>query len=163
MSINRVVGLVALVFAVVVTGLAQKRSETPSSTDRKAIQRLFDAWNSRDTESVVAAITHDAVYEDVAAGEIHRGNDRIRKWVAGAFRDIENFKLEVVRSSFYKGGGSVEWVWSGTDKGLFRSGKSFSVRGVSVIKVTGGKVSEYREYYDFGTVMRQLGLIPADK
>jgi ketosteroid isomerase-like protein len=76
------------------------------------------------------------------------------------FTDFENFKLEVVRSTFYKGGGVVEWVWSGTEKGLFKTGKSFSVRGVSIIEVRGGKVSSYKEYYDFATVMRQLGLLP---
>ena len=87
-------------------------------------------------------------------------HDEIRKWVAGAFRDIEHFKLEVVRSSVYKGGGIVEWVWSGTDKGLFKTGKSFSVRGVSVIEARSGKVASYREYYDSATFMRQLGLLP---
>jgi steroid delta-isomerase-like uncharacterized protein len=91
---------------------------------------------------------------------VHRGKDNIRAWVAGAFRDIENFKLDVVSSAFYKNGGLVEWVWSGTDNGLFKTGKSFSVRGVSVVQVREGKVSSYKEYYDFATVMRQLGLLP---
>ena len=142
---------------------AQNISTGRSLAARKPIERLFAAWNSGDAEKVVEAFSSDAVYEDVAAGQVNRGRDEIRKWVAGAFRDIENFKLEVIRSSFYKGGGMVEWVWSGTDKGLFKTGKSFSVRGVSVIEVRAGKVSGYKEYYDFGTVMRQLGLLPNDK
>jgi len=140
---------------------AQNISTGRSSADRKAIERLFAAWNSRDAEKVVRAFRSDSVYEDVAAGQVNRGRDEIRKWVAGAFREIEHFKLEVVRSSVYKGGGIVEWVWSGTDKGLFKTGKSFSVRGVSVIDIRRGKVSAYKEFYDFGTVMRQLGLLPA--
>lgn len=163
MKINNLVGIITLLLVVSVTVSAQDRSKTISSSDKKAIEQLFAAWNSRDAEKVVAAFGKDAIYEDVAAGEIHRGSDEIRKWVAGAFRDIENFKIEVVRSSYYKGGGSVEWTWNGTDKGLFKTGKSFSIRGISVIKVTGGKVSDYKEYYDFGTVMRQLGLMPAEK
>lgn len=142
---------------------AQARSKDPSTTDRKAIELLFAAWNSRDAEKVVAAFRNDAVYEDVAAGHINRGRDEIRKWVAGAFRDIENFKLEVVRSSLYKGGGTVEWAWTGTDKGFFKTGKNFSVRGVSIIAVRNGRVSSYKEYYDFATVMKQLGLLPEEK
>lgn len=57
----------------------------------------------------------------------------------------------------------VEWVWSGTDKGLLKTGKNFSVRGVSIIEVRRGKVSRYKEFYDFSTVLRQLGLLSAGK
>ncbi len=159
--IKAIVGLVisvAVCFLLTVDVTAQSGSKSISSSDRKAIEFLFAAWNSRNAEKVVLAFSKEALYEDVAAGQVHRGSDEIRKWAAGAFRDIENFKLEVVRSSYYHGGGSVEWVWSGTDKGLFKTGKSFSVRGVSVIEVRGGKIVAYREYYDFSTVMRQLGL-----
>src|SRR6187399_2029211 len=98
---------ITIIFSLTVSAAAQNNSKDPSSTDRKVIERLFAAWNSRDAEKVVAAFSSDGVYEDVAAGQINRGRDEIRKWVAGAFRDIENFKLEVIRSSFYKGGGIV--------------------------------------------------------
>lgn len=142
---------------------AAAQSTASSSSDRRAVERLFAAWNSRDAAKVVASFAGDAVYEDVAAGKVNRGHDEIRRWVTDAFRDIENFKLETVSSSFYKGGAVVEWVWSGRDKGLFKTGKNFSVRGVSVIDVRGGKISTYKEYYDFSTAMRQLGLLPEEK
>jgi len=162
---NSIVGAIsiAVFLALPVTIAAQSRSKAQFSDDRKAIERLFAAWNSHDAEKVVAAFGNFAVYEDVAAGEVHSGRDQVRKWVTSAFRDIENFRLTVVRSTYYKGGGLVEWVWSGTDKGLFRTGKTFSVRGVSVIEVRRGKISRYQEYYDFVTVMRQLGVLPVGK
>ena len=131
--------------------------------DEKAIERLFAAWNSHDADKVVAAFTEDVVYEDVAAGHINRGRTEVRKWAEGAFAGIENFKIETVSSSFQNGRGVAEWVWSGADKGLLKTGKKFSVRGVSVFEVRGGKISRYKEYYDFSTVMRQVGLLPAEK
>ncbi len=137
---------------------------TPQSAkDKNVIEQLFDAWNSRDADKVAASFSEDGVYEDVAAGHISRGRAEVRKWAEGAFADIENFKIEVVSSSFHNGGGVVEWVWSGTDKGLLKTGKNFSVRGVSIIEVRRGKISRYKEFYDFSTVMRQLGLLPAGK
>lgn len=137
---------------------------TPQSAKAKSvIEQMFDAWNSRDADKVAALFSEDGVYEDVAAGHISRGRAEVRKWAAGAFADIENFKIEVVSSSFHSGGGVAEWVWSGTDKGLFKTGKNFSVRGVSIIEVRRGKISRYKEFYDFSTVMRQLGLLPAAK
>jgi ketosteroid isomerase-like protein len=57
----------------------------------------------------------------------------------------------------------AEWIWSGTDKGLFKTGKNFSVRGVSVYEVSKGKISRYKEFYDLTTIMRQVGLLPTEK
>jgi steroid delta-isomerase-like uncharacterized protein len=155
---------IAILFSLVNYASAQSRSGRPNfSAEKEAIERLFAAWNSSDAEKVVAAFSDDVVYEDVAAAHLNRGSGDVRKWVSGAFAGIDNFKLEVVGSSFHEGGGVVEWIWSGTDKGLFKTGRSFSVRGVSVIQVRKGKVSSYKEYYDFATVMRQLGLLPPEK
>lgn len=132
-----------------------------SASEKKLIEQLFTAWNSRDADKVAASFCRNAEYEDVTAGQINRGRAEVRNWAAGAFADIENFKIEIKNRSIYSGGGVVEWVWSGIDKGLFKTGKKFSVRGVSVIEVRRGKISRYKEFYDFSTVMRQLGMLPA--
>ena len=134
-----------------------------AASDKRVIEKLFAAWNSHDAGKVVAYFSEDAVYEDVTAGHISRGRAEVRKWVEGAFDVVENFKLEVVSSSFDSGRGVVEWVWSGTDKGLLKTGKKFSVRGVSVYEIRRGKISRYKEFYDFATVMRQVGVLPAEK
>lgn len=138
-------------------------SSSAYAHDEKVITQLFSAWNSRDADKLANVFSDDAVYEDVAAGQINRGKNEVRKWAAGAFADIDNFKIEVVSSSVHDGRGVTEWIWSGTDKGLFKTGKSFSVRGVSIIEIRKGKVSSYKEYYDFAAVMRQLGLLPDEK
>lgn len=135
----------------------------PHAGHPKDIEKLFAAWNLHDPDKVAASFTEDAVYEDVTAGHISRGRAEVRKWAEGGFAAVENFKIEVVSSSFHNGRGVAEWVWSGTDKGLFKTGKNFSVRGVSVFEVRRGKISRYKEFYDFATIMRQVGLLPADK
>jgi steroid delta-isomerase-like uncharacterized protein len=112
---------------------------------------------------VAASFSEDGVYEDVAAGHISRGRAEVCKWAEEAFADIENFRIEIVSSSFYNGGGAVEWVWSGTDKGLLKTGKNFSVRGVSIIEVRRENISRYKEFYNFSTVMKQLRLLQAGK
>ncbi len=134
-----------------------------AASGKRVIEQLFAGWNSHDPDKVVAAFTEDVVYEDVTAGHISRGRAEARKWAEGAFAVIESFKIEVVSSSFHNGRGVVEWVWSGTDKGLLKTGKNFSVRGVSVFEVRRGKISRYKEFYDFSTIMRQVGLLPAEK
>jgi ketosteroid isomerase-like protein len=52
-------------------------------------------------------------------------------------------------------------MFSGTDKDVFKTGKKFSVRGVSVIEVREGKISRCLDFYDSATIMRQVGVLPA--
>ena len=167
--------LVAIILAIVSTlpvsaQTINKSAEQNSKAEQKVqkssngtIEQLFAAWNSHDVDKAVASFSEDAVYEDVTAGHISRGRAEVRKWVEGAFDVVENFKIEVVSSSFHNGRGVAEWVWSGTNKGLLKTGRKFSVRGVSVFEVRRGKISHYKEFYDFATVMRQVGLLPDRK
>ena len=143
--------------------VASPSSSSGPSANRKAIEQLFAAWNSHDADKVANSFADDAIYEDVAAGHINRGRTDVREWAAGAFSAIENFRIEIITINVHAERGVVEWVWSGTDKGLLKTGKKFSVRGVSVIELRGGKVLGYKEYYDFATVMRQLGVLPDKK
>jgi len=134
-----------------------------AGSDKRVVEQMFAGWNSRDADKVAAAFSENAVYEDVTAGNISRGRAEVRKWAAVAFEMFDNFKIEVVSSSFHNESGVVEWIWSGTDKGMHRTGKNFSVRGVSIVEIRKGKISRYKEFYDWATAMKQLGLLPAEK
>jgi ketosteroid isomerase-like protein len=68
----------------------------------------------------------------------------------------------LANSSIQDGHGSIEWVFSGTDAGMFKTGKQFSVRGVSIVTVKNGKISRNVDYYDAATLMKQLGLLPSE-
>jgi len=131
-----------------------------AGSDKRIVEQMFTGWNSRDPDKVAAAFSEDAVYEDVTADHISRGRAEVRKWAAGAFEVFENFKMEIVSSSFHTGSGVVEWIWSGTDKGI---GKNFSVRGVSIVEIRKGKIWRCKEFYDWAKAMKQLGLLPAEK
>ena len=134
-----------------------------AGSDKRIVEQMFTGWNSRDPDKVAAAFSEDAVYEDVTADHISRGRAEVRKWAAGAFEVFENFKMEIVSSSFHNGSGVVEWIWSGTDKGIHKTGKNFSVRGVSIVEIRKGKILNYKEFYDWATAMKQLGVLPAEK
>ena len=134
-----------------------------AGSDKNIVEHMFAGWNAHDAGKVAAAFSEDAVYEDVTAGHTSRGRAEVRKWAAGAFEVFENFKMEVVSSSFHNGSGVVEWIWSGTDKGIHKTGKNFSVRGVSIVEIRKGKILNYKEFYDWAAAMKQLGLLPAEK
>jgi steroid delta-isomerase-like uncharacterized protein len=134
-----------------------------STSDERIIEQFFAAWNSHDADKIAAAFDEDGIYEDVTAGHTNHGRAEVRTWAEGAFVVVQNFKMEIVNSSIQKHRGVVEWVWSGTDKGLLKTGKNFSVRGVSVIELKKGKIYRYKEYYDFAAIMRQVGVLPPER
>jgi predicted ester cyclase len=58
---------------------------------------------------------------------------------------------------------AVEWVSSGTFKGVFRgklpNGKAFRRRGCSVAEVRQGQIVHYRDYFDRVGILQQLELM----
>jgi steroid delta-isomerase-like uncharacterized protein len=134
----------------------------PSSADNKPdlVQGQFAAWNSHDPDKVVSFYTDDVVYEDIAFGLKAQGQEQLRRLAADFFTGVPDMKLEVISSTSMGNRGSVEWVFSGTDVGIYKTGKKFSVRGASVYEIRGGKFSSNRDYYDSANIMRQVGILP---
>ena len=121
------------------------------------------AWNSHDAEKVAAIFTTDVLYEDVTFGAVNHGSAELRKFTASIFEAVPDAKFELANSSEDRRHGSIEWIFSGTDHGLYKTGKRFSVRGVSTIDLRSGKISRNLDYYDAASIMRQVGLLPCEK
>jgi steroid delta-isomerase-like uncharacterized protein len=149
-----------MVILIALMGVTLAAQQKRKAADSDLMRETFLAWNSHDPDRVVNFYTEDAVYEDVAYGEVSHGKAEFRKFAAGFFEAVPDLKVEVVSASAHNGRGSLEWVFSGTDKGLYKTGKKFSVRGASLFKMRGGKCSSNKDFYDLATIMRQLGVLP---
>jgi steroid delta-isomerase-like uncharacterized protein len=145
---------IAVLISICCVGASSGRNK---STD--LVQSNFAAWNAHDADKVAVLYTDDVIYEDVAFGLIAHGHAEMRKMAADFFASVPDLKLEVVSNTSSGNHGSVEWVFSGTDVGLYKTGKKFSVRGASVYELQGGKFSGNRDYYDSASIMRQVGLL----
>ena len=159
---KQVLTIVALLAVLVLPSLAAQ-PDAKSASDRHAAvaEKWIAAWNSHDPEKLLAAFTGDVFYEDVAFGEVSHGSAELRKFATAEFEAVPDLKLELLRASVHNGHGTIEWSFSGTDKDMFKTGKKFSVRGVSVIDVRKGKISRSLDFYDAATIMRQVGVLPA--
>ncbi len=119
------------------------------------------AWNSHDPAKWTTYFTPDIYYEDVTFGEISHGSAEGGKFAASFFTAVPDLKLELVEAQVDGNHGSIQWILTGTDKGIFKTGKQFRVRGVSVIAINKGKISRSLDYYDLVTIMKQVGVLPA--
>ena len=157
--------MIAAIVAVVVlpSVAAPPKIKAADHAESGVAEKWIAAWNSHDAEKLLPLFTADVFYEDVAFGEANHGSAELRKFAASYFEAVPDLKIELQRSSIHDGHGTIEWTLSGTDKGMYKTGKKFSVRGVSVIEVREGKIFRNLDFYDSATIMRQLGLLPAQQ
>ena len=122
------------------------------------------AWNTRDLDTILSFFADDCINEDVVVGKINNGKEELRAFLKDLYAGFPDLRLE--KKSFFASGdrACTEWIMSGTHSGNWSSlpatGKSFSIRGVSVIELSESKVKRQTDYYDGASLMLQLGLIP---
>jgi steroid delta-isomerase-like uncharacterized protein len=151
----RIAITIAVLISICCVGATSGRDK---STD--PVQSNFAAWNAHDADRVASLYTDDVVYEDVPFGVIAHGHAAMRKMAADFFTSVPDLKLEVISTTSAGNRGSVEWIFSGTDVGLYKTGKKFSVRGASVYELRDGQFAGNRDYYDSASLMRQVGILP---
>jgi steroid delta-isomerase-like uncharacterized protein len=115
-----------------------------------------------DIDKMLSYFADDCVYENIPRGQTYRGKDAVKAWAKASFDAIPDFKLEVT-SVFASGDWlACEWVMTGTQSGvtpdLPGTGKSFNVRGSSVVQLKDGKIWRNTDYWDMLTFVRQIGL-----
>lgn len=152
----------AILLALLVLPAIAAPADGKPTTDRDAAvaAKWIAGWNSHDPDKMFPLFTDDIFYEDVAFGEVSHGSVELRKFVLSELEGVPDLELKLLRANIHNGHGTIEWVFSGTDKGVFKTGKRFSVRGVSVIEVRDGKIFRNLDFYDSATIMRQVGLLP---
>jgi len=148
----------------VVIGIAGALFCSPGGYGQTAVaQNWIDGWNSTDPEKLVAAFTAEGVYEDVAFGITKKGSAELRDLHKFFHDAVSGLYVKLVDSHISNGYGTIEWIFGGTDVDVFKTGKPFSVRGVSVIAVDNGRISRNLDYYDAAAIMRQVGVLPEQK
>lgn len=161
MNPKRILTAVAMLIVTVLAPAAWPQVKTTGDRDAAVAENWIAAWNSHDPDKMLPVFTDDVFYEDVAYGEVSHGHAEFRKFADDELEAVPDLELKLVRASVHNGHGTIEWAFSGTDKGIYKTGKKFTVRGVSVIDVRDGKISRSLDFYDSGTIMRQVGVLPA--
>jgi steroid delta-isomerase-like uncharacterized protein len=161
MNLKRVVTAAAVLAMMVLMVRAWPDVKPTSDRDAALAEQWIAAWNSRNSDKMLPLFTDDIFYEDVAFGEVNHGKAELSKFAASEFEAVPDLELKLLRADVHDGHGTIEWSFSGTDKGIYKTGRKFSVRGVSVIDVRADKISRNLDFYDSATIMRQVGLLPA--
>jgi steroid delta-isomerase-like uncharacterized protein len=127
------------------------------SAEARLLSSYAAAWSSHDVEKVAAYFTDDAIYEDVTLGQVHQGKSAIKAFAQGTFDMLPGYAMKQQSLVLGNGSAAVEWVMSGT---YGETGKSFSVRGVSVMQLENGKIRRNSDYWNMAEFQRQTA-VPA--
>ena len=134
----------------------------------RIVKEYLAAWNAHDSEALLSLFANDCVYEDVALGRIEQGKERVRSLVQSVFADLEDFRMEA-KSAFGVGDwGATEWTMTGTFvhssvPGLTATGRSFAVRGATILQLRDGKIHRNSDYLDLPAFLRQTGVERIDQ
>jgi steroid delta-isomerase-like uncharacterized protein len=127
-----------------------------------SIVRAFEqAFNRRDVDALVACFTPGATYTDGFYGE-HAGSAKLGEMFARMFREGRDYAWTMEQVVEASTRAAAEWSFSYVvTEALPRSaGRKVRFRGMSLFELEGGKIAAYREYFDVGSALLQLGFTP---
>jgi steroid delta-isomerase-like uncharacterized protein len=152
-----------LVISAALVGLvfAGTEAHAASPAPNVVAQKWIDGWNSADPHKLVDAFSPDGFYQDVPSDSHYKGSAELRELHKFFHDAVGGLYVKLVTAHISGGHGTIEWIFGGTDVGLFKTGKPFAVPGVSVIEVRNGRISRNLDYYDMASIMKQVGVLPA--
>lgn len=124
-------------------------------------ERFAEAFNQRDVDALLACFTDDATYADLLLGEV-AGRQALRALFERMMHETAEVDWGLDRVVPADTVEMAEWTFRIViGEAVPRSaGRTMSLRGVSVFELRDGRCRAYREYFDRGSALVQLGLDP---
>ena len=119
------------------------------------------AWNIHDVDKIATFYTNGCIKEDIAIGKLTRGINEMKALIAGAFAAIPDMDIKLVTAFTSGDWAATEWIMSGSYSNNFpgmpqATGKSFSVRGASIMELHNDKISQISDYWNYASFMQQI-------
>ena len=127
-----------------------------------SIVREFErAFNRQDVDALVACFTPTGTYRDNFFGD-HAGSTGLREMFARMFREGRDYVWHMDAVVETPERAAAEWTFSYvvTEAVPRSAGRKVRFRGMSLFELEGGRVARYREYFDTGAALLQLGFAP---
>jgi steroid delta-isomerase-like uncharacterized protein len=137
--------------------------------DIAVVRSLFERFNEGDLDGAAALVTDDFELSDLAAGRTFHGPAGLREWLDLFRTALPDARTEVVNVLADGGRVASEHIGRGTHDGPFvtpagsipPTGRSVELRIGEFYELRDGRIARLSAYYDSATMLRQLGLMPA--
>lgn len=133
--------------------------------DNEVIGKAFiDAWSSHDSDRLTSLFTDSCLYEEIASGRKFNTKEEIANYLNRTVSGIPDTDFEIIAIIASENMAMVEWVWKGTNKvgwmdmNIPATNKYLELRGVSVMEIKDNLIHKNRDYWDWNTFMKGIGL-----
>jgi steroid delta-isomerase-like uncharacterized protein len=125
------------------------------------VREFAAAFNRRDVDALLQCFTESATYRDNFYGE-HAKHAGLRAMFERMFREGRDYAWTMERVIESATAAGAEWTFSYVvSDGVPRSaGRKIVIHGMSLFEIERGKIAAYREYFDTGVALLQLGFAP---
>jgi steroid delta-isomerase-like uncharacterized protein len=119
------------------------------------------AFNGRDVEGLLACFTPGGTYVDGFYGP-HAGREELRAMFERMFREGRDYawRMETVIETPARAAAEWSFRYVVSDALPRSAGRAVAFRGMSLFELEGGRIAAYREYFDQGKALLQLGFAP---
>lgn len=134
-------------------------------------RRLYDGWNERAFDELAEFATDESELVVVGTGDVFRGKDGSRRYNQGWADGFPDGRVSI--DNIIASGDTVvvEYTGQGTHTGTLATsmgeipatGRSVTLKLCDVLEFRDGKIRRQRSYFDTGSMMAQLGLLPEQK
>ena len=127
-----------------------------------SIVREFErAFNRQDVAVLVACFTADGSYHDTFFGG-HVGADHLRTMFERMFREGRDYAwtMETVVETDERAAAEWTFTYVVSDAIPRSAGRRVRFRGMSLFEKRAGRIAAYRESFDLGAALLQLGFSP---
>ncbi len=125
------------------------------------VRAFAEAFNRGDVDGLLDCFTEDATYTDNFYGP-HRGSVALREMFERMFKEGRDYRWQMDTVVETPQRTAAEWTFGYvvTDAVPRSAGRRVHFRGMSLFELAGGRIVAYREQFDVGVALLQLGFAP---
>jgi steroid delta-isomerase-like uncharacterized protein len=132
------------------------------------LRDLYEAWNERDFDRQAEAMAPDVSVVVVGTGDVFEGPEGARTYDESWANGFPDGQITIDNMVAAGDTVVVEVTGRGTHTGTLETsmgaiaptGRSLTLKLCEVVELADGKVKTRRSYFDTGSMMAQLGLMP---
>ena len=132
------------------------------------VKNMYALFNQRKLDEAAKTVANDCTWTNVPTGETFKGPSGLKEFAQGWVTAFSDARVEIQNQIASENAVVTEFFGRGTNDGPFKTPagtiaptrKKLDMRFIEVLTIKNGKVSEARAYFDTGTLMRQLGILP---
>ena len=124
-------------------------------------QHFERAFNRQDVKALCDCFTPTGTYRDTFFGD-HAGSAELAEMFRRMFREGRDYAWTMDTVVETPERAAAEWTFSYvvTEAVPRSAGRKVRFRGMSLFELDGGRIAAYREQFDMGSALLQLGFAP---